>query len=103
MNRSDEILRVLGRIEGELKAQGVQISNGLAEIRALSERVRTIEFRHAWLGGAWAVLAAACAYLFRVGGRSAFLSDVLPSLTARLFRRIVVAPIQLAKHLVHRQ
>ena len=65
MNRSDEILRALGPIEGELKAQGVQISNGLAEIRALSERVRTIEFRHAWLGGAWAVLAAACAYLFR--------------------------------------
>ena len=46
MNRSDEILRALGRIEGELKAQGVQISNGLAEIRALSERVRTIEFRN---------------------------------------------------------
>jgi len=55
MNRSDEILRALGRIEGELKAQGVQISNGLAEIRALSERVRTIEFRNAWWGGAWAI------------------------------------------------
>ena len=65
MNKSDEILRALGRIEGELKAQGVQISNGLAEIRALSERVRTIEFRNAWLGGAWAGLATVCAYLFR--------------------------------------
>jgi len=65
VNKSDEILRALGRIEGELKAQGVQISNGLAEIRALSERVRTIESRHAWLGGAWAGLATVCAYLFR--------------------------------------
>ena len=71
MNRSDEILRALGRIEGELKAQGVQISNGLAEIRALSERVRTIEFRNAWWGGAWAMLGAACTYLLRVALRLA--------------------------------
>ena len=66
MNRSDEILRALGRIEGELKAQGVEISNGLAEIRTLSERVRTLEFRHAWWGGAWAMLALAGTYLFRL-------------------------------------
>jgi hypothetical protein len=32
----------------------------------LAGRVRTIELRHAWLGGAWAALAGACAYLFRV-------------------------------------
>ena len=66
MNKSDEILRTLGRIEGEVKSQGVEISNALAEIRALSERVRTIEVRHARLGGAWAVLGAACAVLFRL-------------------------------------
>ena len=71
MNRSDEILRALGRIEGELKSQSVEISNALAEIRALSERVRSIEFRHAWLGGAWAVLAAAYAYLCRLALRLA--------------------------------
>ena len=65
MNKSDEMLRALGRIEGELKAQRVDIGNALAEIRALSERVRGVESRHAWLGGAWAGLATACAYLFR--------------------------------------
>ena len=65
MNKSDEMLRALGRIEGEVKAQRVDIRDALAEIRALSERVRTIESRHAWLGGAWAGLATACAYLFR--------------------------------------
>ena len=65
MNKSDEMLRALGRIEGELKAQRVDIGNALAEIRTLSERVRTIESRHAWLGGAWAGLATVCAYLFR--------------------------------------
>ena len=71
MNRSDEILRALGRIEGEVKAQRVEISNALAEIRTLAGRVRTIELRHAWLGGAWAALAGACAYLFRVALRLA--------------------------------
>ena len=43
MDTYDEILRALGRIEGEL-----------IEIRKLSERVRRIE---------WAFLAAAFAYL----------------------------------------
>ena len=66
MNRSDEILRALGRIEGEVKSQSVDIGNALAEIRAVSERVRTLEVRHARLGGAWAALGAVCAILFRL-------------------------------------
>jgi hypothetical protein len=45
MDNSHEILRALGRIEGEL-----------VEIRKLSERVRRVE---------WAFLVAAFAYLFK--------------------------------------
>ena len=52
MNTDDEILRALGRIEGEL-----------VEIRKLSERVSNVEMCQSWLKGAWAVLAAAYAYL----------------------------------------
>ena len=49
-----DILRSLGRIEGEL-----------IEIRKLNQRVRYLETWQWWLKGAWAVLAALCAYLFR--------------------------------------
>jgi hypothetical protein len=49
-----EILRALGRIEGEL-----------IEIRKLSQRVSMLEQCQSWLKGAWAALAAALAYLFR--------------------------------------
>ena len=49
-----EILRALGRIEGEL-----------VEIRKLSERVAVLEQRQAWLKGGWAVLAVALAYLLK--------------------------------------
>ena len=49
-----EILRALGRIEGEL-----------IEIRKLSERVSALEQMQSWLKGGWAILAAAWAYMFR--------------------------------------
>ncbi len=54
MDTYAEILRALGRIEGELM-----------QIRKLSERVRTLEICQSWLKGAWAVLMAAYAYLCR--------------------------------------
>jgi hypothetical protein len=54
MNRIDEILRALGRIEGELAA-----------IRSLSARVSRLEVWQSWLKGAWAALVAAWAYLGR--------------------------------------
>lgn len=49
-----EVLRGLGRIEGEL-----------VEIRQLSERVSKIEVWQSWLKGAWAVLVAGFAYVYR--------------------------------------
>jgi hypothetical protein len=49
-----EILFLLGEIKGEL-----------VEIRKLSERVSILEQCQARLKGAWAVLAAALAYLTR--------------------------------------
>jgi len=49
-----EILRSLGRIEGEL-----------IEIRKLSERVTKLEVLQSWLKGGWAVLVAAYVYLIR--------------------------------------
>jgi hypothetical protein len=54
MEAYEEILLALGRIEGEL-----------VEIRKLSERVSTIEHWQSWFKGAWAILAAGYAYLFR--------------------------------------
>jgi hypothetical protein len=54
MTRYDEILRALGRIEGEL-----------VEIRKLSERVSKLEGLLSWLKGGWAVLVAAYVYLWR--------------------------------------
>jgi hypothetical protein len=52
MDILNEILRTLGRIEGELIG-----------IRKLSERVSRLEQMQSWLKGGWAVLAAASAYL----------------------------------------
>ena len=49
-----EILRTLGRIEGEL-----------VEIRKLNQRVRHIELWQAWLKGGWAAMMALYAYLIR--------------------------------------
>jgi hypothetical protein len=54
MDTNDEILRALGRIEGEL-----------IEIRKLSERVSQLEQAQSWLKGGWAILMAAFAYLCR--------------------------------------
>jgi len=53
-NTIGEILRALGRIEGEL-----------VEIRKLSERVSRLENALSWLKGGWAALAAAWAFLIR--------------------------------------
>ena len=52
MDSASEILRALGRIEGEL-----------IEIRKLSERISRLEQWQSRLKGGWAVLAAACAFL----------------------------------------
>ena len=54
METYEEILRALGRIEGEL-----------VEIRKLSERVTKLEVLQSWLKGGWAVLLAAWLYLWR--------------------------------------
>ena len=53
-DRYDEILRALGRIEGEM-----------IEIRKLNRRVSRLEIWQSWLKGAWAVLVAAYAYLVK--------------------------------------
>ena len=50
----NQILMVLGRIEGEL-----------IEIRKLSERVRQLEAWQSWLRGGWAVLFLAYLLLRR--------------------------------------
>ena len=51
---NSEILRSLGRIEGEL-----------VEIRRLNARVSRLEIWQSWLKGLWAALAAAWAYIAR--------------------------------------
>jgi len=56
MNKDDEILRTLGRIEGRLDG-----------IEKLYERVRKLEMWQAWLKGAWGALVGAWLYLFRQG------------------------------------
>ena len=56
MDTYDEILRALGRIEGEL-----------VSIRKLSERVTALEVCQSWLKGGWAALVAAYLYLCRAG------------------------------------
>ena len=52
---TNEILRSLGRIEGEL-----------VEIRKLSVRVGRLEVCQSWLKGLWAAVAAAWAYRIRI-------------------------------------
>ena len=58
MDIDQEILRTLGRIEGEL-----------IEIRKLSQRVSKLEMWQSWLKGAWAALLAAYIHLCRAFGR----------------------------------
>jgi hypothetical protein len=55
MDTYDEILRALGRIEGQL-----------IEIARLSERVSKIEICQAWMIGGWAALVGAYACLFKI-------------------------------------
>jgi hypothetical protein len=54
MDTYDEILRALGRIEGQLIG-----------IVKLSERVSKIEICQSWMMGGWAALVGAFAYLFK--------------------------------------
>ena len=54
MDKYDEILRSLGRIEGRLTG-----------IEKLSERVTKLETWLAWLKGGWAALLAAYLYICR--------------------------------------
>jgi hypothetical protein len=54
MNKTNEILRALGRIEGEL-----------VEIRKLTQRVSKLELWQSWLKGGWAAVTAAYMYLCR--------------------------------------
>ena len=56
MDNHSDIMRALGRIEGEL-----------VEIRKLSERVSKLEQWQSWLRGGWAVVAGAVGYLVGVG------------------------------------
>jgi hypothetical protein len=51
----NQIHRAVGRIECELD-----------RIRELSQRVSSLELWQSWLKGAWAVLAAAFAYVFKI-------------------------------------
>ena len=52
METQDEVLRALGRIEGEL-----------VEIRKMSQRITQLEIWQSWLKGGWAALAGAYAWL----------------------------------------
>ena len=54
MDKYDEILRSLGRIEGQL-----------IEINKLSDRVAKMEFWLAWFKGGWAAILAASVYVCR--------------------------------------
>ena len=54
MNTLNEILRALGRIEGQLN-----------EIRKLNERVSKLEVWQSWLKGAWAAVTAGCYLAWR--------------------------------------
>jgi len=56
----NEIHRALGEIRHELGT----IQGELVEIRRLSYRVSMLEQSQSWLKGGWAMLAAACGYLF---------------------------------------
>ncbi len=61
MNKQDESLRSLGRMEGQL----LQIQKLTEDIHKLSERVRKLEVLQGWLKGVWTALAAAWLYLCR--------------------------------------
>ena len=58
MNVLHEILRALGRIEGEL-----------IQFRKLNERVSRLEVWQSRLKGAWAAVAALCYLVWRAAGK----------------------------------
>jgi hypothetical protein len=55
MDRIDQILLIVGRIEGRLEA-----------MQKLPERVSTLEMWQNWLKGAWAALVGGYLYLCRL-------------------------------------
>ncbi len=56
MDKYDEIMRTLGRIEGRLD-----------HLTGVPDRVSKLEQWQAWLKGGWAVLAAALSYVLKAG------------------------------------
>ena len=60
-----EVLNEFHRTLGQIRHELGKIQGELVEIRGLSYRVSMLEQNQAWLKGGWAVLAAACGYLFR--------------------------------------
>jgi len=88
MDKYDEILRSLGRIEGRL--------TGLTD---LADRVSSLERWQAWLRGGWAILAAAYAHLCRTcrGGFGIVLVVALVALISACAIRYTVHPGALNK------
>jgi hypothetical protein len=62
----NEILRTLGRIEGQL-----------INLNKLSERVAKLELWQNWLRGAWTALAGALAYVYRISVKTLILAILL--------------------------
>ena len=59
-----EVLNEIHRALGELRHEIGKIQGELVEIRRLSYRVSMLEQCESCLKGGWAMLAAACGYLF---------------------------------------
>ena len=59
-----QVLNEIHRALGELRHEIGKIQGELVEIRRLSYRVSMLEQCQSWLKGGWAMLAAACGYLF---------------------------------------
>ncbi len=65
MNTIDEIVRLLGQIQGELRGQRLKSQSQLTEIKRLAERVRMLELWRAWMKAIVTALVAAHGYLCR--------------------------------------
>jgi hypothetical protein len=61
----DEIVRLLGEIQGELRGQRLESQNQLAEMRRLSERVRMLELSRAWMKAIGTAIIGGHGYLCR--------------------------------------
>ena len=59
-----QVLNEIHRTLGQLRHEIGKIQGELVEIRRLSYRVSMLEQCQSWLKGGWAMLAAACGYLF---------------------------------------